>query len=166
MVFLFLGLHISSYAQNNSSTFTLYLVRHAEKELSSENPKDPPLTPCGEQRAASLEVFLSAVPIEAVYSSDYTRTRDTAKPLAEKRKLTTQIYNPKSPQETAAMLLARRQNALVVGHSNSTPELVGALIGEKLQEMDESIYNRIYQVVFYEENGKLNLLHSNFVCQE
>jgi broad specificity phosphatase PhoE len=165
-VILFLGIQLVSFAQDEDSMFTIYLVRHAEKALSEDNPKDPPLTPCGEQRAASLEVFLSAVQLEAVYSSDYKRTRHTAQPVAQNRNMETRLYDHKKLEEFAKVLIQRGENALVVGHSNSTPVLAGLLIGEKLGPIDESIYNRIYQVVIHKETGRLQVLHSVFNCKE
>ena len=161
---LLFGFQIAGLAQDKDSMFTIYLVRHAEKVLSEDNPKDPSLTPCGEQRAASLEVFLSAVHLDAIYSSDYTRTRSTAQPAAQNRNLETRLYDPKKLEEFAKMLLERGEDALVVGHSNSTPVLAGLLIGEEMDPIDESIYNRIYQVVISKETGRLHVLHSTFNC--
>lgn len=165
LVILF-GFQVASLAQGEDPMFTIYLVRHAEKELSSDNPKDPPLTPCGEQRAASLEVFLSAVQLDAIYSSDFTRTRNTAQPVAQNRNMETRLYDHKNLEEFSKVLLERGENALVVGHSNSTPVLAGLLVGEKLEPIDESIYNRIYQVVIHKETGRLHVLNSAFDCEE
>ena len=63
-------------------------------------------------------------------------------------------------------MIERGENALVVGHSNSTPVLAGLLVGERLEPIDESIYNRIYQVVINKETGRLQVLHSVFDCKE
>lgn len=161
---LLFGFQMAIVAQDTDSMFTIYLVRHAEKALSEDNPKDPPLTPCGEQRAASLEVFLSEVHLDAIYSSDYARTRNTAHPAAENRNLETRLYDHKKLEEFAKMLLERGEDALVVGHSNSTPVLAGLLVGKEMDPIDESIYNRIYQVVISKEKGRLHVLHSTFDC--
>ena len=166
LLFLLIGLPDSTFSQDKDSMFTIYLVRHAEKFISDEHPKDPPLTACGEQRAASLEVFLSQVHLDAIYSSDYTRTRNTAKPAAESRKMETRLYDPRNLEEFAKVLIESGEDALVVGHSNSTPVLAGLLVGEKMEPIDESIYNRIYQVVINKETGRLHVLHSVFDCQE
>ena len=163
---MLLGLQLGVYAQDSESMFTIYLVRHAEKELSTDDPKDPPLTPCGEQRAAGLEVFLSSVQLDAVYSSDYARTRSTAQPVAQNRNMETRLYDHKKPEEFAKLLLERGENALVVGHSNSTPVLAGLLVGEELEPIDESIYNRIYQVVIIKDKGRLHVFNSNFDCSD
>ena len=68
LIFIFSGFSNAATAQGSEKTFTLYLVRHAEKELSADDPKDPPLTECGEQRAESLAYFLASVDLDAVYS--------------------------------------------------------------------------------------------------
>lgn len=166
LLFALLMIQLTTYGQKKDSMFTIYLVRHAEKVISEDNPKDPPLTKCGEQRAASLEVFLSGVPLDAIYSSDYIRTRNTAKPAAQNRKMETRLYDPKNLEEFAKMLLDRREDALVVGHSNSTPVLAGLLVGEEMEPIDESIYNRIYQVVISKDKGRLHVLNSAFECEE
>ena len=154
-----------AYGQDSEEMFTLYLVRHAEKELESEDPKNPPLTPCGEQRAASLEVLLAEVSLDAVYSTDYLRTRGTAEPVARNKGLEKSLYDSKKLEDFARMLLDRKEDALVVGHSNSTPALAGLLTGQQLEGMDESIYNRVYQVMICKDTGKLQLLYTSFKCE-
>ena len=41
-----IGSQYPANAQDSEEIFTIYLIRHAEKELSADNPKDPPLTAC------------------------------------------------------------------------------------------------------------------------
>lgn len=166
IVALFALLPTISFGQDSEALFTLYLVRHAEKELESEDPRNPPLTPCGEQRAASLEVLLAEVNLDAVYSTDYLRTRGTAEPVARNKGLETRLYDSKKLEDFARMLLNRKEDALVVGHSNSTPALAGLLTGQPLEAMDESIYNRVYQVIVCKETGRLQLLHTSFKCKD
>ncbi|WP_299371696.1 histidine phosphatase family protein, partial [uncultured Kiloniella sp.] len=55
-------------AQNCSEIFTIYLVRHSEKDYNTNNSTDPPLTKCGEERSEYLSKFLSDVSIKEVYS--------------------------------------------------------------------------------------------------
>ena len=68
---MFLGVQFNIVAQANNETFTIYLVRHSEKDLTSSNYSDPPLTDCGEQRSKSLSDFLIDVDLDIVYSTDY-----------------------------------------------------------------------------------------------
>ena len=64
VVFLILSFQFVVNAQKSEEIFTIYLVRHAEKELSAVNPKDPPLTPCGMQRAESLATSHPEIPMQ------------------------------------------------------------------------------------------------------
>lgn len=153
-----------SYAQEDNQIFTIYLVRHAEKQVSADGSKDPSLTPCGQQRAESLAGFLRQVNLASIYSTDYTRTRDTAQPTASAKGMELKMYDPRALKDFAELLLDRRQDALVVGHSNTTAVLAGLLVGEEMGSFDESIYNRIYQVVVSNTQGRLHILESAFVC--
>jgi broad specificity phosphatase PhoE len=153
-------------AQKTDEIFTIYLVRHAEKEVSTDNPKDPPLTPCGEQRAESLASFFGEIDLDAIYSTEYLRTKDTAQPTAKEKGKMLKYYDPKQLGDFAKLLIKNRQDVLVVGHSNTTPVLAGLLVGEELNSFDESIYDRIYQVVLHKKKGRLHILQTAFVCKD
>ena len=163
--FLMLTIPCSLNAQESDEIFTVYLVRHAEKELSADNPKDPPLTACGEQRAENLSTFFKAIDLDVIYSTEYLRTKNTAQPVAQKKEKEIQYYDPQKLDDFAKLLVNNKQDVLVVGHSNTTPVLAGLLVGEELGSFDESIYNRIYQVVLFKDKGRLHILHSAFVCK-
>lgn len=165
VVFLTLIIPYSANAQEPDEIFTIYLVRHAEKEVSAENPKDPSLTPCGEKRAESLATFFEVIDLDEVYSTEYLRTKNTAQPVAQKKEKEIQYYDPKKLDDFAKLLIKNKQDVLVVGHSNTTPVLAGLLVGEELGSFDESIYNRIYQVVLYQDKGRLHIWHTSFVCK-
>lgn len=165
-VFALLNLQYGANAQDGDEIFTIYLVRHAEKALSTDNPKDPPLTPCGQQRAESLASFLGEVSLDAIYSSEYTRTKSTAQPTATTKQLEVKIYNPRELNDFAKLLIDRKEDAFVVGHSNTTGTLAGLLVGQEIGTFDEAIYNRIYQVTIYKKKGRLHILQSTFNCPD
>lgn len=159
-----LGLQRDLKIQEKDKLFTVYLVRHAEKDLSSNNDGDPPLTPCGELRSEKLNLLLTDVDLEAVYSTNYIRTKSTAQPTAKTKGLEIQKYSTQDLEAFAKLLIDRKQDALVVGHSNTTGVLAGLLIGEELADIDLDMYNRIYQVVIHEKGGRLHLFHTSFDC--
>ena len=134
--------------------------------MSSNNSADPPLTPCGEQRSESLSRFLSDVPIDVIYSTDYNRTKKTALPTAMSKGLEVKEYNDEELVDFSKLLIKRKQDALVVGHSNTTGVLAGLLVGEEIGEFDLDIYNRVYQVVIHKNKGRLHLLHTAFDCND
>lgn len=166
IILIILGFQSVVCAQENNEIFTIYLVRHSEKDLTTDNHSDPPLSSCGEQRAKSLSRFLSAVDIDDIYSTNYNRTKNTALPTASSKGLDIQEYDPEELKYFSNFLLEKKQNALVVGHSNTTAVLAGLLVGEALGEFDLDIYNRVYQVVIYNNKARLHLLHSTFDCKD
>ena len=133
--------------------FTVFLVRHAEKVDKS---KDPELSDAGKDRALKLAQVLKSTLIEEVYSTDYIRTRETAAPTAEHFGLETRLYNPKTLKDLADTLTANAVPALVVGHSNSTPNLVKLLGGDPGTPINEpSEYDRLY-VITKIPNGQVS----------
>ena len=128
-------------AEDSNHSFAVYLVRHAEKQ--PDGSRDPELTKAGEQRAEKLADWLGAKGIQDIWSSDYIRTRDTAKPLLAKLKLGLSIYDPGKLTALSEKLLDNQHTALVVGHSNTTPELAKLLCQCEIAEMDESEYDRL-----------------------
>ena len=143
--------------------FSVFLVRHAEKQVDTPPTGDPGLTPCGRQRAEHLARGLAAVPLQRVYSSDYRRTVATAMPVVV-RGLKLEHYDPNGLPAVAERLLRRGEDALVVGHSNTTAVLAGLLAGTPGAAYDESIYDRVYQVVVAGEQRRLYLFHQGFDC--
>jgi broad specificity phosphatase PhoE len=172
ILFILLGISTVSvflsvgYAQNSNELFTIYLVRHSEKDLTSDIGGGPPLTKCGAQRSEHLSGFLSHVHLDAVYSTDYTRTKNTARPTANSKGLEVQKYSTENLEVFAELLIERKQDALVVGHSNTTGVLAGLMVDEDIGEFNLDIYNRIYQVVFCENDERLHLFHTAFSCDD
>jgi phosphohistidine phosphatase SixA len=106
----------------------VYVVRHAEKAVSADALKDPPLTEQGARRAAALATAIDAEALVAVYATPYVRTRSTAAPCAEAAGLAVAEH----PADDTAGLVAKiraagRGSVLVVGHSNTVPEILKAL---------------------------------------
>jgi len=131
---------------------TIFLVRHAEK---TTDKNDPALTVQGRQRAKLLADTLQDAGITRIYSSDYIRTRETAAPLAKNLGLTVELYDAGNLGAIAEKLKAEGGRTLVVGHSNTTPqltELLGGEGGEPIVEVTE--YNRLY-VVTRGEGGEV-----------
>ena len=120
--------------------FTLLLLRHAEKESGP----DPALSARGKARAQQLASALA--PVQAVWSPDTRRTRATAAPLVQKLQLPLQIYQGSELQRFARRLLSDGSNAVVLGHSNTTPELAALLCQCNTPAISETDYDWIYQL--------------------
>jgi broad specificity phosphatase PhoE len=152
-------------AHTDQETFTIYLIRHSEKDLVSENPSDPPLTKCGIKRTDYLRSFFEDIDIESVYSTNYIRTKNTAMPIASLKKTRIQYYESDYPKVFSQFLLDSKQNSLVVGHSNTIPILAGLLSEEDVAPIDEKTYNRIYKIVISKGKRKLFMLKAIFNCK-
>lgn len=125
---------------------TIILVRHAEK--ADATSVDPDLSPEGKQRADRLMKVVEKYRPGAVYSTDFKRTRDTAAPMAARRKLQVQTYDAKKPSELVdAIMKSKTKRFLIVGHSNTIPGLAN-LLGKKdlFKNLDESEYGAIWIV--------------------
>lgn len=166
IILAILGFQFEEVAEKNNKLFTIYLVRHAEKDITSNNYSDPPLTKCGEQRSEFLNNFLDDTAIEAIYSTDLERTKKTALPTANSKGLEIMEYSENDLENFSKLLIDRRQDALVVGHSYTTGVLAGLLVEEDIDDIDLDVYNRIYQVVMYKKCGRLHILHSAFNCDD
>ena len=164
-IILFNAISPSVIKKINEETFTIYLIRHSEKDILSENQLDPPLTECGKKRSESLSLFFENIDIENVYSTDYSRTLETAKAIVYSREIEIKYYEPNELEQFSESLLSLKQNSLVVGHSNTTPVLAGLLTGKSLQPFSEDIYNRVYKVEINKHKKKLFIINSDFQCK-
>ncbi len=122
----------------------LYLVRHAEKATDSTDP-DVPLSDAGKVTANALTAWFAERELDAIYTTHLRRTQQTAAPLAAARDLDIRVL----PASDSARLLARLKTAhcgervLVVGHSNTVPEIAAAF-GAEAFEIGESEFGWIY----------------------
>ena len=120
----------------------IYLVRHAEK--ADDGTKDPPLNDTGMARSEKLSQLLVRSDIRQIHSTDYKRTRNTAQPLASLLGQTIQIYDPLN-DAIIQKIKNSLGNMLIVGHSNTIPVMVNALLGrEQFEQLDEMEYDKLF----------------------
>jgi phosphohistidine phosphatase SixA len=122
----------------------VYLVRHAEK---ADDSRDPPLSAAGEARAGALAGLLKDAGVSRIWSTDFQRTRNTAKPVGAALGIAAEIYDGSKLADFAARLKGMPGRHLVVGHSNTTPELVRLLGGTAGPPIADTEYDRVYFVV-------------------
>ena len=151
-------------APASKDNYKLYLVRHAEKE--ADGSRDPELTEAGTHRAENLAGWFEDKDIRDVWSSDYKRTHDTAKPTLSKLGLKLKIYDAHDLSALSETLLSNQNNALIVGHSNTTPELARLLCNCDIDDMDDSEYDRLIVVSFDNSGAQVRtLIQSNLPQQ-
>ena len=142
---------------------TYYFIRHAEKDRSNPENVDPELTQKGLGRAMHWAEIIDDVAIDAIYSTDYERTQMTAAPIAVKKNLTVQIYDPGTIDIEQFKADNLNKNVFVVGHSNSTPDFVNKMIGqEKYEQLDDHQNGSLFIVEIV--NGIATDMRLNFNC--
>ncbi len=155
LIFVFL-FTIISYAQE---TTTYYFIRHAEKQRINPNDKDPILTFDGYKRADKWKEVFSNVKFNAVYSTNYNRTKLTAKPTADANGLPILMYDPRKMYSESFQYNTKGKNVVVVGHSNTTPVFVNKILGkQKYNQIDDSNNSNLYIVTVTGEKSTAVLL--------
>lgn len=116
-----------------------YLIRHAEKDRSNPDNKDPELTETGQARALVWASHFEDKILDYIYSSDYARTRQTAQPTANSKRMEVLLYEPGKLYGEEFLEKTVNKRVLIVGHSNTIPALVNDLIGsEDFEDMDDT----------------------------
>ncbi len=141
---LFLILSVSAYAQASDETL-IFLVRHAEKDLTESTP-DPNLSAEGKAHAQKLQALLKDAGIQVVYSTATKRTEQTAEPLVKQLGLSIKHYDAKDTKFTETLV---KENAgkriLVVSHSNVVPDQLNAWTQAKKYAITED-YGDLYVI--------------------
>jgi len=136
---------------------TFIVVRHAEK--ATDDPRDPALTETGRARADALAASLAHAPLVAAYATAFRRTQQTAAPSARAHGLAVNSYDARAPAADFAAQLKRTHPAgtvLVVGHSNTVPDIAAALCSCEVPRMDDTEYDR-RMTIRIAPNGAANL---------
>ena len=166
IIWLACGLIQSGIAQETTEVqdgaTTYYLIRHAEKERSDPSNKNPGLTKKGFFRADRWADLFSSTELDAIYSTNYDRTLMTASPTARKKELEIQLYDPSKLFSDEFKEATAGKTVLVVGHSNTTPAMVNAMIGEnKYADMDDNDNGTLFIVTLMGSNSEVQILKLN-----
>jgi len=131
----------------SEKTTTYYLIRHAEKDRSNPDNEDPNLNEDGLKRAEKWATIFSEIEFDAIYSSNFKRTQQTAKPTADSRNFPVNSYDPHEVYESNFFDFTEGMKVLVVGHSNTIPKFANFVLGEERYEnIPDSIDGRLYIV--------------------
>ncbi len=158
LIIIVLNLLLTCSSLSAEEARNIYLVRHAEKRL--DGTRDPSLTKAGRLRANNISQQLSNSNIIAVYSTNYKRTKQTALPLAKLLEISLSLYDPRQLGKFAKKILSGNGNVLIVGHSNTTPELIKLLGGDSYGPIADTVYDRLYQLSIKESKIETILLSS------
>jgi broad specificity phosphatase PhoE len=124
----------------------VYIVRHAER---ADDSADSPLSAQGEARANSLARVLRDAGVSAIYVTQFRRTARTAQPLADMRKiaLTTMQARDMAVMVTKIRTEQANQVVLIVGHSDTVPNIIKAFGSEENVEIAHDEFDALFVVV-------------------
>ena len=137
----------------------IFLVRHAERAaISGHVPSDTGLSAAGHKRAEDWARVLKDAQITAVYTTEYKRTKETAAPVAQSLGIQPEVIPGDDLRGLITKLKASSGNVLVVGHSNTLPQIISALGVSSRVTVAESDYDNLFLVVL-ERPPRLIHLH-------
>lgn len=135
-----------AFANGGPKVTTVILARHGEKAGPSG---DVPLSDAGIARANELARVLAGVKVDAIYTTPYERTRKTAAPLGTALSITPVEITAGNTYAADMARIIRDKHAggtvVVVGHSNTTRDVITAL-GGSIPEIADSTYDDLFVV--------------------
>ncbi len=146
----------SSYSQDSA---TFYLIRHAEKDRTDSTNKNPHLNPDGVIRAENWGRILEKIELDEIYSSSYYRTQETAFPSALVHELKIRTYVPGKLYSQQWVSSCFGKTILIVGHSNTIPQLVNKLIQtNKFKNIPDDQNGLLFRVEIGQDNTRVEVL--------
>ncbi|MDX6531916.1 MAG: hypothetical protein QOH41_4206 [Blastocatellia bacterium] len=160
MLFAVLGAVVvfAYFATFQRPVTTVILIRHAEKVIDPNN-NDPDLSPAGQARTQELVRMFGDSGINAIYATQYKRTQQTVKPLADKMGLPVNQVNSKNTADLVARIHSQNsgQVVFIAGHNNTVPEIIAALGGPTFPAIPETEFDNLYIVTVY-RTGKAKVM--------
>ena len=132
-------------AAGADSAPVIFIVRHAEKASTGGN--DPDLSLQGQKRADALAQILKDSQIRSVFVTEFKRTQETAAPTAKAARVSPNVVPANDIGALVEKLRALNDNALVVGHGNTIPDLLKALGIAKPVSIPDDDYTEIFAVL-------------------
>jgi phosphohistidine phosphatase SixA len=120
-----------------------YVMRHLHTRAGVS---DPDLTPEGMKYALAVSYSFERDPPDVIYVSSTKRAQQTAAPLAQRLKLTPKIYDPRDTPGLIAAVSAETGTVLVVGHSNTVPDIIEKLGGKRPPDLTHEDFGDIWHV--------------------
>jgi 2,3-bisphosphoglycerate-dependent phosphoglycerate mutase len=151
------------FGATDQGSMTVILVRHAEKKIVEPENKDPDLSPAGLARAEELVRMFGDTGITAIYATQYKRTQQTVKPLADKLGIPVTKIDAKKTSELVKQIRSRGagQVIFIAGHNNSVPEIIAALGGPQLPIIPETEYDNLY-ILHVQSDGAAALVKMKY----
>ncbi len=130
----------------------IFVVRHAERaDAGSPDAKmmsaDPSLSAMGKARADRLAAILRVAQVGHIFTTELRRTRETAAPLAAATHLDIVSLPVKDVDGLVTRLSDAHGTSLVVGHSNTVPEILKKLGVPESVSVSDDDFDDLFVVV-------------------
>jgi broad specificity phosphatase PhoE len=130
----------------------VFLVRHAERaDTVNGGPammgNDPSVSDAGRARAAGLAAALKDAGITAIFVTEYKRTQETAAPIAKALGLTPVVVKANDRADLVSRIRNAKGHVLVVGHSNTVPDVINALGVAATITIADTEYDNLFVVL-------------------
>ncbi len=134
----------------------IYIVRHAEKDISNPDNQDPDLTDAGKARAEALRTLMQGKQVDALFATKYARTKSTLQPLATERNMAIAQYEAHDFNGLKTQVLANYSGKTVVvaGHSNTLLPIIETFGGKRpVSDISDNQYDYLFRVALAPDNG-------------
>ena len=131
----------------------IFIVRHAERADGGapaggmSAAADPPLSAAGTERAKRLAAHLASADVKNIFTTEFARTRLTAAPFAEAAQVKPAAISSKDVATLIQQVRAAAGNVLIVGHSNTLPDVLKQLGVKTPIAIAESEFDNLFVVV-------------------
>lgn len=128
---------------------TIFIVRHAEKDVSDPKNQDPELSVEGRERADALASKLKEIKLDAAFATRYKRTSQTAYHSAKSSNIEIQTYDAQDFSGIADLVRTKHigHKVLIVGHSNTVLELLEAFGAQRpLTALSDDDYDFFFEL--------------------
>jgi broad specificity phosphatase PhoE len=122
---------------------TIYVMRHLNTPAGAT---DPDLTPEGQRNAERLANWFGADPPVVIYTSQAKRAQQTAAVLAQRLGITPTLYDPSDTQSMVLDVMKEPGPILIVGHSNTVPEIIERLGGARPGPLVHEDFGDIWRI--------------------
>ena len=158
LILVIYAFSITTSVSQSDNVTSIFFIRHAEKIRNGDS--NPGLTEQGILRSIHWAEVFKGADISAIYSTNTKRTLSTGDPTAKSNNIDVEIYDSKTVNIMNLAKTNQGKNVLIVGHSNTTPNLVNELLGkEKYPQIEDNNNGNLYVVTIINGISTCTLLH-------
>ena len=132
----------AAFGPTDAGESAVYVMRHLQKG----DGDDPPLSAQGSANALRLVPFFKTDPPSVIFVSPTRRAQETAAALARALRVTPKLYDPRDPAELLEAVGKEKGTVLIVGHSNTVPDIIERLGGERPPALSDGDYGDVWKI--------------------